>query len=156
MQALARLMFTLLNPCVQPWHLCSFHTISSRTIWQGKLELGSVQLEEVGWWLCSAPFSHGEDTQCPKVSKGWQPSRETPAPFNPDGFCKQWHGEGACNVVLLSWSILHLVKGEDMGMGLPKNNDGNDSLYFQSLNSASVFESRAGSGHPTCTDAFNS
>lgn len=83
-QAPARLMFTLLNPCVQPWHLCSFHTISSRTIWQGKLELGSVQLEEVGWWLCSAPFSHGEDTQCPTVSKDGQPSRETPAPLNPD------------------------------------------------------------------------
>lgn len=35
-----------------------------------------------------------------------------------------------------------MVKSEDMGMGLPKNNDGNDSLYIQSLNSASAFESR--------------
>lgn len=80
MQALARLMFKLLNLCVQPWHLCSFHTISSRTIWQGKLELGSVQLEEVQW-SCSAPFSHGGDTQRPTVSEGGQPSRETPASF---------------------------------------------------------------------------
>lgn len=48
-----------------------------------------------------------------------------------------------------------MVKGEDMGKGLPKNNYGNDSLYFQSLNSASAFESRAGSGFPKCTDASN-
>lgn len=40
-------------------------------------------------------------------------------------------------------------------MGLLKNNDGNDSLCFQSLNSASAFESRAGSGLPRCTDALN-
>lgn len=53
---------------------------------------------------------------------------------------------GACSVVLLSWSNLHLVKGEDMGMGLPKNNNGNDSLYFLSLISTSALESRAGSG----------
>lgn len=99
-QVLARLTFKLLNPCVQPWHLCSFCTISSRTIWQGKIELGSVQLEEVGWH-CSAPFSHGGDTQCPVVSEAGQPNKETSAPFNPDWSCKQWHGEGACSVVLL-------------------------------------------------------
>lgn len=94
-----------------------------------------MQLEEVGW-VCSAPFT---------VSKGGQPSRETSVPSHPD--CLASNGRrGACSVVLLSWSNFHLVKGEDMGMGLPKNNNGNDSLYFLSLISTSALESRAGSG----------
>lgn len=111
-----------------------FHTISSTTIWQGKLELGSVQLEAVGW-VCSAPFT---------LSKGGQPSRETSALIQV-GFASNGR-RGACSVVLLPRSNLHLVKGEDMGMGLPKNYNGNDSLYFLSLISSSALESRAGSG----------
>lgn len=35
-------MFKLLQPRIQPPHPCLFHGISSRAIWQGKLELGSL------------------------------------------------------------------------------------------------------------------
>lgn len=102
-----------------------------------------VQLEGMRC-LHGALSCHDGDTH--SVSQGGQPARETLVPVNPDQFYKQWQREGTRFAVLLPWSVLHLIKGEDEGTGLPENTDGRESPCLNSLNSISPFEVGAALG----------
>lgn len=91
-----------------------------------------VQLEETER-LRSDLYCRSRDTRA--ASQVGQPTRKTPALFNPHWSCKQWHRKG-------THIVLHLIKGEVIGMRLPEAANRSESLYFKNLNSASAFETK--------------